>query len=106
MAEVEESKKSGEEHQQEGEENEGVKEEMKPWEQHSAIISIPRFDYNAPSFLLQHSHSGFLITCPISQYFITLFLSPSPQFNGSLINLMLSPTFIVLYLIWDFGFFV
>ncbi|KNA16586.1 hypothetical protein SOVF_087870 [Spinacia oleracea] len=67
MAEVEESKKSGEEHQQEGEENEGVKEEMKPWEQHSAIISIPRFDYNAPSFLLQHSHSGFLITCPIKR---------------------------------------
>ncbi|KAF9624104.1 hypothetical protein IFM89_007802 [Coptis chinensis] len=40
---------------------------MTPWEQHSAVISIPRFDYNAPSSLLQHSHSGFLITCPISQ---------------------------------------
>ncbi|KAL2482477.1 hypothetical protein Fot_44011 [Forsythia ovata] len=40
---------------------------MKPWEQHSAVISIPRFDYNAPSALLQHSHSGFLITCPIKR---------------------------------------
>ncbi|CAA2983146.1 Hypothetical predicted protein [Olea europaea subsp. europaea] len=43
------------------------KKEMKPWEQHSAVISIPRFDYNAPSALLQHSHSGFLITCPIKR---------------------------------------
>nr|XP_027095422.1 uncharacterized protein LOC113715432 isoform X1 [Coffea arabica] len=25
-----------------------TKEEMKPWEQHSAVITIPRFDYNAP----------------------------------------------------------
>ncbi|KAL2465278.1 hypothetical protein Adt_41129 [Abeliophyllum distichum] len=59
------------------EENPQVKEEkdeekkemigMKPWEQHSAVISIPRFDYNAPSALLQHSHSGFLITCPIKR---------------------------------------
>ncbi|KAF9624738.1 hypothetical protein IFM89_013276 [Coptis chinensis] len=40
---------------------------MTPWEQHSAVISIPRFDYNAPSSLLQHSHSGFLITCPIKR---------------------------------------
>ncbi|PQP95397.1 uncharacterized protein Pyn_27258 [Prunus yedoensis var. nudiflora] len=43
------------------------KEEMAPWEQHSTVISIPRFDYNAPSSLLQHSHSGFLITCPIKR---------------------------------------
>lgn len=43
------------------------KKEMTPWEQHSAVISIPRFDYNAPSSLLQHSHSGFLITCPIKR---------------------------------------
>ncbi|CAI9754623.1 unnamed protein product [Fraxinus pennsylvanica] len=43
------------------------KKEMKPWEQHSAVINIPRFDYNAPSALLQHSHSGFLITCPIKR---------------------------------------
>ncbi|KAH0748832.1 hypothetical protein KY290_028064 [Solanum tuberosum] len=42
-------------------------EEMKPWEQHSAVISIPRFDYNASSSLLRHSHSGFLITCPIKR---------------------------------------
>ncbi|MCD7454423.1 hypothetical protein HAX54_024822 [Datura stramonium] len=41
--------------------------EMKPWEQHSAVISIPRFDYNASSSLLRHSHSGFLITCPIKR---------------------------------------
>ncbi|XP_061992191.1 uncharacterized protein LOC133710195 isoform X1 [Rosa rugosa] len=43
------------------------KKEMTPWEQHSAFISIPRFDYNAPSSLLHHSHSGFLITCPIKR---------------------------------------
>lgn len=50
------------------------KKEMKPWEQHSAVISIPRFDYNAPSALLQHSHSGFLITCPISQSSIRIYI--------------------------------
>ncbi|KAK2635648.1 hypothetical protein Ddye_030440 [Dipteronia dyeriana] len=42
-------------------------EEMKPWEQHSKIISIPRFDYNAPSSILQRSHSGFLITSTIKR---------------------------------------
>ncbi|OIT40469.1 PREDICTED: uncharacterized protein LOC109236758 [Nicotiana attenuata] len=42
-------------------------EEMKPWEQHSAVISIPRFDYKASSSLLSHSHSAFLITCPIKR---------------------------------------
>ncbi|KAL9241725.1 hypothetical protein vseg_015801 [Gypsophila vaccaria] len=41
--------------------------EMKPWEQHSAVISLPRYDYNAPSSLLLHSFSGFLITCPIKR---------------------------------------
>ncbi|KAL5762942.1 hypothetical protein ACOSP7_019206 [Xanthoceras sorbifolium] len=41
--------------------------EMKPWEQHSKIISIPRFDYNAPSSILQRSHSGFLITSTIKR---------------------------------------
>lgn len=40
---------------------------MKPWEQHSAVINIPRFDYNAPSSLLHHSFSGFLVTCPIKR---------------------------------------
>ncbi|XP_019158372.1 PREDICTED: uncharacterized protein LOC109155096 [Ipomoea nil] len=40
---------------------------MKPWEQHSAVISIPRFDYNAPSSILRHSHCGFLVTCPIKR---------------------------------------
>ncbi|WJX15266.1 hypothetical protein P8452_05430 [Trifolium repens] len=42
-------------------------EEMKPWEQHSAVIRLPRFDYNAPSSLLTHSHSAFLITCTIKR---------------------------------------
>ncbi|KAF3431004.1 hypothetical protein FNV43_RR25734 [Rhamnella rubrinervis] len=40
---------------------------MKPWEQHWGVIIIPRFDYNAPSSLLQNSHSGFLITCTIKR---------------------------------------
>nr|XP_027066505.1 uncharacterized protein LOC113692313 [Coffea arabica] len=44
-----------------------TKEELKPWEQHSAVITIPRFDYNAPSSLLSLSHSGFLVTCPITK---------------------------------------
>lgn len=43
-------------------------EEMAPWEQHAAVIAIPRFDYKAPSSLLEASHSGFLITCPISNH--------------------------------------
>ncbi|KAK9749803.1 hypothetical protein RND81_02G151500 [Saponaria officinalis] len=56
------------EQQQHKEEKNGeIIEEMKPWEQHSSVISIPRFDYNAPSSLLQHSLSGFLITCPIKR---------------------------------------
>ncbi|KAB2090476.1 hypothetical protein ERO13_A03G114200v2 [Gossypium hirsutum] len=40
---------------------------MTPWEQHAKVISIPRFDYKAPSSLLQRSHSGFLITCTIKR---------------------------------------
>lgn len=40
---------------------------MTPWEQHAAVISIPRFDYKAPSSLMDHSHSGFLITCTIKR---------------------------------------
>ncbi|PSR84881.1 Checkpoint protein like [Actinidia chinensis var. chinensis] len=48
-------------------EEEGEKLGMKPWEQHSGVISIPRFDYNAPASLLHHSHSGFLVTCPIKR---------------------------------------
>ncbi|CAN6481461.1 unnamed protein product [Victoria cruziana] len=39
---------------------------MTPWEQHASIISIPRFDYEAPAAILEHSHCGFLITCTIS----------------------------------------
>ncbi|KAI3730466.1 hypothetical protein L1987_61636 [Smallanthus sonchifolius] len=41
--------------------------EMKPWEQHSAVISIPRYDYKAPTSLLHRSFSGFLVTCPIKR---------------------------------------
>ncbi|RDX93912.1 Mitochondrial pyruvate carrier 1, partial [Mucuna pruriens] len=40
---------------------------MSPWEQHSGVIKLPRFDYNAPSSLLHNSHSGFLITCNIKR---------------------------------------
>ncbi|GAB2230066.1 hypothetical protein Droror1_Dr00014322 [Drosera rotundifolia] len=43
----------------------GRGEEMTPWEQHAGVLSIPRFDYTAPSTLLHRSASGFLITCPI-----------------------------------------
>ncbi|CAJ1977615.1 unnamed protein product [Sphenostylis stenocarpa] len=49
------------------EKSEGVKKGMSPWEQHSAVINLPRFDYNAPSSLLRNSHSGFLITCTIKR---------------------------------------
>lgn len=41
--------------------------EMKPWEQHAAVISIPRYDYKAPASFLHRSFSGFLITCPIKR---------------------------------------
>ncbi|KAH7692102.1 THUMP domain-containing proteins protein [Dioscorea alata] len=40
---------------------------LTPWEQHSKVILIPRFDYKASSSLLERSHSGFLITCPIKR---------------------------------------
>lgn len=73
---------------------------MKPWEQHWGVISIPRFDYNAPSSLLQNSHSGFLITCTISQCFprlqIFVFFRSSffllypfwlPRFSGLALNI-------------------
>ncbi|XP_068646188.1 uncharacterized protein [Aristolochia californica] len=39
--------------------------DLTPWEHHSAVIRLPRFDYKAPSSLLENSHAGFLITCPI-----------------------------------------
>ncbi|XP_027366650.1 uncharacterized protein LOC113872946 [Abrus precatorius] len=57
------TRKREEEEEEEEEEEKG----MSPWEQHSAVISIPRFDYNAPSSLLRFSHSGFLITCSIKR---------------------------------------
>lgn len=42
--------------------------ELKPWEQHAAVINLPRYDYRASGSLLLRSHSGFLITCPISAF--------------------------------------
>ncbi|KAF8107996.1 hypothetical protein N665_0115s0011 [Sinapis alba] len=48
-------------------EREEEAEALAPWEQHASIISIPRFDYTAPSSLLHHSHSGFLVTCGIKR---------------------------------------
>uniref|UniRef100_A0A7N2L7K3 THUMP domain-containing protein n=1 Tax=Quercus lobata TaxID=97700 RepID=A0A7N2L7K3_QUELO len=59
-----------EEEEEEGEEEKKKKKKetmMSPWEQHSTVISIPRYDYNAPSSLLHHSLSGFLITCTIKR---------------------------------------
>jgi hypothetical protein len=43
-----------------------VRQEMQPWEQHSAVINLPRYDYRASGSLLLRSCSGFLITCLIS----------------------------------------
>nr|AFK46098.1 unknown [Lotus japonicus] len=40
---------------------------MTPWEQHSGVIKLSRYDYNAPASLLLHSYSGFLITCTIKR---------------------------------------
>ncbi|GAB2282459.1 hypothetical protein Dimus_017002 [Dionaea muscipula] len=45
----------------------GQKEMLRPWDQHADVISIPRFDYSAPSSFLNRSTSGFLITCPIKR---------------------------------------
>lgn len=39
---------------------------LQPWEQHAAVINLPRYDYRASGSLLLRSCSGFLITCPIS----------------------------------------
>ncbi|XP_058098137.1 uncharacterized protein LOC131243077 isoform X2 [Magnolia sinica] len=50
-----------------GEEQKEEKEGLSPWVQHSTVISIPRFDYKAPSSLIDHSHCGFLITCTIKR---------------------------------------
>ncbi|XP_064989121.1 uncharacterized protein LOC103970148 isoform X1 [Musa acuminata AAA Group] len=44
-----------------------AEEGMTPWEQHAAVINLPRYDYAAPSSLLHESRSGFLITCPIKR---------------------------------------
>jgi len=41
--------------------------ELQPWEQHAAVINLPRYDYRASGSILLRSHSGFLITCPIKR---------------------------------------
>ncbi|PAN07538.1 hypothetical protein PAHAL_1G343800 [Panicum hallii] len=41
--------------------------ELQPWEQHAAVINLPRYNYRASGSLLLRSHSGFLITCPIKR---------------------------------------
>ncbi|XP_010541840.1 PREDICTED: uncharacterized protein LOC104815221 [Tarenaya hassleriana] len=51
----------------EGQERGNEPQTMAPWEQHASVISIPRFDYTAPSSLLHRSHSGFLVTCTIKR---------------------------------------
>ncbi|KAL4186321.1 hypothetical protein AMTRI_Chr09g33280 [Amborella trichopoda] len=48
-------------------EKEEEKQELTPWDQHFSVINLRRFDYNAPSALLESPHSGFLITCPIKR---------------------------------------
>ncbi|XWS69427.1 hypothetical protein CRYUN_Cryun04dG0178100 [Craigia yunnanensis] len=64
----EELRKEGKmESKKEKKNEEESKSSMTPWEQHASVISIPRFDYNAPSSLLQRSHSAFLITCTIKR---------------------------------------
>ncbi|KAL5207581.1 hypothetical protein ABZP36_032016 [Zizania latifolia] len=40
---------------------------LQPWEQHAAVINLPRYDYRASGSHLLRSHSGFLITCPIKR---------------------------------------
>ncbi|KAJ3680404.1 hypothetical protein LUZ60_016682 [Juncus effusus] len=48
-------------------ENEEDVSAMAPWEQHAAVINLPRYDYKAPPSFLQRSRSGFLVTCPIKR---------------------------------------
>ncbi|GMY18072.1 hypothetical protein FCV25MIE_13311 [Fagus crenata] len=54
-------------HHSESESEKKMQASMTPWEQHSGVISIPRYDYKAPTSLLHHSLSGFLITCTIKR---------------------------------------
>ncbi|KAL5194653.1 hypothetical protein HKD37_20G056690 [Glycine soja] len=63
---------------------------MSPWEQHSAVIKLPRFDYNAPSSLLRNSHSGFLITCTISSVSSLSFFLYLPPSSFSFFSISLS----------------
>ncbi|THU54935.1 hypothetical protein C4D60_Mb11t01300 [Musa balbisiana] len=65
---AEESLEIGGEEDASGSAHGGKPEEgMTPWEQHAAVINLPRYDYAAPSSLLHESRSGFLITCPIKR---------------------------------------
>ncbi|XVF43493.1 hypothetical protein PTKIN_Ptkin02bG0044400 [Pterospermum kingtungense] len=85
MGEEEERKEGKMESKSEEEES---KSSMTPWEQHAGVISIPRFDYKAPSSLLQRSHSAFLITCTIkreksaTKEAISIFSKYVGSFNG------------------------
>ncbi|XWS22909.1 hypothetical protein CRYUN_Cryun29cG0076300 [Craigia yunnanensis] len=63
----EEERKEGEMESKKSRNEEESKTPMTPWEQHARVVSIPRFDYKAPSSLLQRSHSAFLITCTIKR---------------------------------------
>ncbi|KAF8021060.1 hypothetical protein BT93_G1472 [Corymbia citriodora subsp. variegata] len=67
LQEVDHRDEEEEDEQQQQQQAKTKKTTMTPWEQHAAVISIPRFDYNAPSSLLRRSHSGFLITCTIKR---------------------------------------
>lgn len=68
MAEEKEQPSLGSSKEEKEEKEHGEKAEgLTPWEQHSAVINLPRYDYTAPSSLLERSHSGFLITCPIKR---------------------------------------
>lgn len=40
---------------------------MEPWEQHHAVINMPRYAYNAAS-ILQKGNVGFLITCTFREF--------------------------------------
>uniref|UniRef100_A0A1D1ZBW7 THUMP domain-containing protein 1 n=1 Tax=Anthurium amnicola TaxID=1678845 RepID=A0A1D1ZBW7_9ARAE len=53
--------------EEEGSEDDGEGSVLSPWEQHSSVISLPRFDYRTPALLLEKPYSGFLITCPIKR---------------------------------------
>ena len=77
----EEERKEGKMESKKSRNEEGSKTPMTSWEQHARVISIPRFDYKAPSSLLQRFHSAFLITCTISSVFFFVIIIFSPFSN-------------------------